>query len=128
MLKLKFFKCPHCGNVVVKLLDKNVPLFCCGVNMEELNANTTDASTEKHVPVVNKNGEFLEVKIGSVLHPMEDVHYINFVAVLMNDGNFVVHSFKPSDTPTLKIYLENKKPIAVYEYCNLQGLWKSEIK
>lgn len=127
MKSLRFFKCPHCGNVVVKLVDKGVPVFCCGVKMEEIFANTVEASVEKHLPVVTLNNGVLDVKVGEVAHPMEEAHYINFAAVETTNGYSVV-SLKPGDLPEAKVYVGDKKVCAVYEYCNLHGLWKTEIK
>lgn len=126
MTKLRFFKCSHCGNVVVKLVDNKVPVFCCGEMMEEILANTTEAAVEKHLPVVELNKGLLSVKIGEVLHPMEENHYINFVAV-ETDAGYTIVSFLPGELPETKIYVAEKKVVAVYEYCNLHGLWKKEI-
>lgn len=126
MKKLKFFKCEHCGNVVVKLVEKGVPVICCGQIMTEINANVVEASTEKHLPVVSLNGEFAEISIGSVAHPMEDEHFINFVAVEFENG-YVVKSLVPKQKPEAKIYFGNEKVLAVYEFCNLHGLWKVEL-
>lgn len=126
MKRLRFFRCAHCGNVVVKLLDKNVPLFCCGEKMEEIFANTTEGAIEKHLPVVKRVGDLLEVKVGEVSHPMEENHYINFVAVETENG-YSVASLLPERLPEARFYVGNSKTIAVYEYCNLHGLWKIEI-
>ena len=127
MKKLRFFKCAHCGNVVAKLVEKNVPVLCCGEKMEEIAPNTVEASQEKHLPVVNLNKGILEVKVGTVAHPMEDAHYINFIAVETNKGYTIV-SLLPQQAPEAKIYVGNDKIVAVYEYCNLHGLWKIEVK
>ena len=81
MKKLKFCKCEHCGNVVVKLIDKDVPVLCCGEIMKEIVANSKEAATEKHLPVVKVENNIVEVKVGEVSHPMEENHYINFIAV-----------------------------------------------
>ena len=73
---MKLYKCMHCGNVVEKVLDKGVPVVCCGEPMVELVANTTDAATEKHVPVLSIEGDVLTVKVGEVAHPMKEEHLI----------------------------------------------------
>lgn len=125
-MKLRFFKCMHCQNVVVKLLDKNVPIFCCGEQMVEIFANTVEASTEKHLPVVNINNGFVEVKVGSVSHPMEKEHYINFIVVETEKG-YTIKTLLPDQLPEAKIYVGEDKVLAVYEYCNLHGLWKVEV-
>lgn len=126
MKKLKFFKCKVCGNVVVKLVDKNVPVVCCGEVMDEILPNTTEAATEKHLPVVNVKNGVINVRVGEVMHPMEDAHYINFCVIETQD-NYVIFSLNPGQTPEVSYNLNNQKPIAVYEYCNLHGLWKTEL-
>ncbi len=127
MKSLRFFRCNHCGNVVVRLLDKGVPVFCCGEKMEEIFANIVEASTEKHLPVVCVKDGFAEVVVGSVAHPMEEAHYINFVAVETENG-YTIKTFQPQSEPKAKVYVGDEKVVAVYEYCNLHGLWKSEVK
>ena len=126
MKKLRFFRCKHCGNVVVKLLDKNVPVFCCGEKMEEIVANTTEAATEKHLPVVTLNNGLLEVNVGSIPHPMETEHYINFIVVETKSG-YAIKTLNPKHAPKTTFYVGKEKVMAVYEYCNLHGLWKTEL-
>ncbi len=126
MKSLRFFKCKHCGNVVVKLVDKGVPVFCCGEIMEEISANTVEAATEKHLPVVTVENGFATVRVGSVLHPMEEAHFINFIAV-ETDTNFVLVTLQPGEQPEAKVYVGDAKVVAAYEYCNLHGLWKTEV-
>lgn len=121
----KFYKCEMCGNVVVKLVDSKVPLVCCGQKMQELVPNTVDASGEKHVPVVTRlDGNMIKVEVGSVAHPMTDEHHIAFIYVETEDGGIKVDL---KDKPEAVIALGTSKPIAVYEYCNLHGLWKTEL-
>lgn len=126
MKKLRFFRCKHCGNVVVKLLDKNVPVFCCGEKMEEIVANTTEAATEKHLPVVTLNNGLLEVNVGSIPHPMEMEHYINFI-VVETKNSYAIKTLTPKHAPKTTFYVGKEKVVAVYEYCNLHGLWKTEL-
>ena len=76
----------HCGNIVWKVVDKGVPLMCCGQKMEELVPGTTDGALEKHVPVVERNGENVTIKVGSVAHPMLEEHYIQLIAAVTEDG------------------------------------------
>lgn len=122
---LKIYRCEHCGNIVIKLKDSKVPVMCCGEKMKELVAGTTDAALEKHVPVVNVNGMEVEVSVGSVAHPMIDVHYIEFIILETNLGYQVKH-LNPGEQPRAKFMLvENEAVVAVYEYCNLHGLWKA---
>ena len=124
-MAVKFFKCNHCGNVIVKLVDSKVPVVCCGEKMTELIANTVDASTEKHVPVVTllDNGN-LQVEVGSVAHPMLPEHHIAFIYVETETGGMRVDL---NEKPEATICTCTSKPIAVYEYCNLHGLWKTEL-
>mgnify|MGYP000864552319 CR=1 FL=1 len=123
---MKFYVCRHCGNVVVKLEDKKTPLSCCGEKMQELVANTVDASVEKHVPVVEINDDEIIVKVGSAPHPMIEEHYITFI-VLRTENGFATRFLKPNEEPiaTFKI---NEKILEVYEYCNIHGLWKAEVE
>lgn len=121
----KFFKCKHCGNVIVKTVDSGVPVVCCGEKMEELVANTVDASKEKHVPVVTKVDECtIKVEVGSVAHPMAPDHHISFIYVETENGGIIAHL---KDKPEATFCICNDKPVAVYEYCNLHGLWKVEL-
>lgn len=122
---IKFLKCSHCGNVVTYLVDKGVPLVCCGEKMTELVPNTTDAAGEKHVPVVKKEGNIVTVTVGSVEHPMLDEHYIMFI-VLETKKGYQKADLKPQDKPVASFVLaEDDEVVAAYEYCNLHGLWKS---
>lgn len=124
MKKLVFYRCKHCGNISVKLVDKRVPMMCCGEFMEELTANTVDASAEKHVPVVQITDNLVNVSVGSTLHPMTEDHYIQFIVLETNKG-FYVHTLTPDDEPKTTFALtSDEKATSVYEYCNLHGLWK----
>lgn len=124
---MKFYKCQHCGQVVVKVVDSSVPMICCGEEMEELVANSTDAAGEKHVPVVRVEGNHVHVEVGSVAHPMLDVHWICWVALETNQGYSIVH-LNPGDAPAADFVLrEGEEVKQVYEYCNLHGLWKTQL-
>lgn len=127
MKNLRFFRCKHCGNVVVKLLEKGASVQCCGEPMEELVPNTVEASFEKHLPVIEVKKGIATVKVGSVPHPMEEAHYINFIA-LETEENCFVATLKPKAAPEAKFVVGDAKVLAAYEYCNLHGLWKTEIK
>jgi superoxide reductase len=122
----KFYRCRHCGNVIIKFVDSGVPVVCCGEQMEELIPNTVDASNEKHVPVVKmaENGE-IKVEVGSISHPMTPEHHIVFIYVEMENGGIRIDL---KEKPEAEICACNGKVTAVYEYCNLHGLWKTEIK
>ena len=121
----KFYKCQHCGNVIMKFVDSQVPVVCCGEKMKELVPDTVDASLEKHVPVVTKiDDKTIKVQIGSVAHPMLEEHHIAFIYVETEKGGIRVDL---KDKPEAVVYLGEEKAIAVYEYCNLHGLWKTEL-
>lgn len=121
----KFYKCNICGNVIEKVVDSKVPVVCCGQKMEELIPNTVEASGEKHIPVVTfLDDNTIKVEVGSVHHPMLPEHHISFVYVETDNGGIRVDL---KDEPVAVISLGNAKPIAVYEYCNLHGLWKQVI-
>jgi superoxide reductase len=124
MKELKFYRCRHCGNIVWKPYDSGVKVVCCGEEMELLAANTVDASKEKHVPVITEKDGMITVRIGSVTHPMEEKHYIMFIALVSGD-NIVFRQLKPGDDPQLSIAASGSA--AAYEFCNLHGLWKAEI-
>lgn len=126
MIMKKFFRCEHCGNFVGVITDAGVPMICCGEPMKEVVANTTDAATEKHVPVVEVNGDTLTAKVGSVTHPMEDAHYIQWIYVETEKGG-QRKALKPGEAPEADFKFVDDKPVAVYEYCNLHGLWKADV-
>ena len=121
----KFYRCRHCGNVIIKLVDSKVPVVCCGEQMQELIPNTTDASNEKHVPVVTRldNCKF-KIEVGSIPHPMTTEHHICFIYLETKRGGIRVDL---TDKPEAIICTCGEEPVAVYEYCNLHGLWKTEL-
>lgn len=121
----KFYKCAHCGNVIVKVVDSGVPVVCCGVKMEELVPNTQEMGGEKHLPVVTRlDDHTLKIEVGSVAHPMLAEHHISFIYVETERGGIRVDL---SDKPEAVVYVGDEKPVAVYEYCNLHGLWKTTL-
>lgn len=121
----KFFKCNHCGNVIEKVVDSKVPIVCCGEKMVELVPNTVEASGEKHIPVVTRlDSSRIKVNVGSVPHPMQPEHHISFIYVETENGGIYVNL---KDKPEAEIYIGEETLIAVYEYCNLHGLWKIEF-
>lgn len=126
-MALEFYKCTHCGNVAVKPFDSGVPLVCCGESMEKLVANTTDAATEKHVPSATVSGNQVDVVVGEVEHPMTEEHLIAFI-VLETKAGYQVAQLTAADAPKAMFAVaEGDAPVAVYEYCNLHGLWKAEL-
>jgi superoxide reductase len=123
---LKFYKCMHCGNIVIKAVDKGVPVVCCGEPMTELKAGVEDAAAEKHVPELTVEGDVITARIGSVEHPMLDEHYIQFIALETEKGA-QIKNLSPGDVPEAKFAVADDKAIAVYELCNLHGLWKKDL-
>ena len=124
---IRFFICKHCGNIITMVHDAGVPVVCCGEKMTALVPGSTDAATEKHVPVVEVNGTEVKVKVGSVTHPMEEKHFIQWIYVQTEEG---VQSkcLKPGQNPEVVFALAGgDKAVAAYEYCNLHGLWKKEL-
>ena len=126
-MEQRYFICEHCGNIVAVVKDAGVPIMCCGQKMTELVPNTTDAANEKHVPVVTVEGDVLKAVVGSVEHPMEEEHLIQWIFVETDKGGHK-RTLKPGEKPEAVFNLNGEKPIAVYEYCNLHGLWKAEVK
>ncbi|MCL2691662.1 MAG: desulfoferrodoxin [Candidatus Bathyarchaeota archaeon] len=124
----KFYVCKRCGNLAELINNKNVPMICCGEKMSELVPNTVEASVEKHLPVVTKTtANSISIQIGSVLHPMENQHHITFVYIESEQGRQRKY-LKTGEEPKIEFSFTNDKPLAVYAYCNLHGLWKTDIK
>ena len=122
---MKFYRCPHCGNIVVKIKDSGVPLVCCGQKMEEIIPNTGDGSGEKHVPVYEINDGIVTVRVGSVDHPMLDNHYIEWIIVQTKAGN-QRKILKPGDAPVAKFYIaKDDEVVNVLAYCNIHGLYQA---
>ena len=126
MKNTKFYCCPHCGNLVEMVNDAGVKPFCCGQKMNELIPNTVEASGEKHIPAVTVKENIVEVNVGSVDHPMVDVHWIEWVQLVTEKGSQRKY-LNPGEAPNVKFWLGDDKPVAVYAYCNLHGLWKTEL-
>ena len=122
----KFYICAHCGNIVEMVHDAGVPMICCGQKMNELVPNTVEASGEKHIPAVKVEGSIVDVNVGAVDHPMVDVHWIEWVQLVTDKGSYRKW-LNPGEAPNVKFLLDEEKPIAVYAYCNLHGLWKTEL-
>ena len=120
---LQIYKCELCGNIVEMVHWGKGELVCCGKPMKLYEANTVDAAVEKHVPVVMKTDKGVSAKIGSVTHPMEEDHYIEWIEVIA-DGKAYRQFLKPGQAPEAEFCLDDKE-VTVREYCNLHGLWKS---
>ena len=124
---MKFYICNHCKNIIGKIHDSGVPVVCCGEKMDELVPNTTDAATEKHVPVIKVDGTSVTVTIGSTLHPMTEEHLIQWVYLETEEGG-QRKNLKAGDKPELTFAITPGDRVkAAYAYCNLHGLWKAEV-
>ena len=124
---VKLYKCNHCGNIVAMVEDHGVNPMCCGELMTELKANTTEAAFEKHIPVVEAEGNKVTVKVGSVAHPMMEEHHISFIILETDKGVYEKH-LNPTGSPFAEFALmDGEKVVAAYEYCNLHGFWKAEM-
>ena len=122
---MRFFICEHCKNIVTFVEDKGVPVMCCGQKMTELIPGTSDGAAEKHVPVYTVEGHKVSVAVGSVEHPMADVHYIEWIALETVKGA-QRKVLQPGEAPVAEFALtEDDSVVAVYAYCNLHGLWKA---
>jgi superoxide reductase len=125
-MKMRFFICEHCGNIVEMVKDKGVPVMCCGQKMTELIPGTSDGAVEKHVPVVTVDGNKVSVIVGEVEHPMVDAHYIELIAIETSKG-VQRKMLRPEQAPKADFMLTDGESVeAVYAYCNLHGLWKAE--
>ncbi len=125
-MEQKFFYCKHCGKIIGMILDPGTPTICCGEPMQELVPNTKEAATEKHIPVVKVSGDTVEVTVGSILHPMVQEHYIQWIYLQTKKGG-QRKSLLPGEEPKAVFALKEDEPVAVFEYCNLHGLWKADI-
>lgn len=121
--RLQIYKCEICGNIVEVLHTGKGQLVCCGQPMKLQVENTVDASKEKHVPVVEKTDDGIKVKVGSVPHPMEEKHYIEWVEIIV-DGKVYREFLKPGIQPETVFCIKGEN-ITARAYCNLHGLWKS---
>lgn len=121
--RLEVYKCEVCGNIVEMLHEGVGQLVCCGKPMKLYEENTVDASKEKHVPVIEKIDGGYKVKVGSVPHPMEEKHYIEWIE-LIADGRAYREFLRPGQPPEAVFMIEASE-ISAREYCNLHGLWRA---
>ena len=121
--KSEVYKCKACGNIVMVLHGGDGDLVCCGENMTLMAANTVDAAKEKHVPVIEQIAGGYTVKVGSVPHPMEEKHYIEWIE-LVADGKSYFQFLNPGETPAATFMIDATK-VSAREYCNLHGLWQA---
>lgn len=123
MTRLKqIYKCNICGNIVEVLHTGKGELVCCGKPMQLMEEKKEEVGQEKHLPVIEKRADKVRVKVGSVPHPMEEKHYIEWIE-LIADGNAYRQFLKPGDTPEATFEVKAEK-ITAREYCSLHGLWK----
>lgn len=123
-VKIKFYFCKHCGKIIVIINDSQTPTVCCGDIMQELIPSTSDGAVEKHVPIIQQNGQNVTVHVGSKEHPMTSEHYIQWIVLMTNFGiqkHFLCPGDKPKTTFTLS---ENESIIGAYAFCNIHQLWK----
>ena len=123
--KIKYYRCPICGNVIEVVNGDVARVKCCNQQLELLSANTVDAAVEKHVPVYEIDGNEIIVKVGETIHPMEEKHYITFIS-LVTDNKVIRVDLKPRNEPIVRLPYE--KDAIIYEYCNLHGLWKNNVE
>ena len=121
--RLQVYRCNICGNIVEVIHTGAGELVCCGQPMELLVENTTDAAQEKHVPVIEKVDGGIKVAVGSVAHPMEEDHFIEWIEVLV-DGKAYRQFLKPGSKPEAEFEIKGQK-VTAREYCSIHGLWKS---
>lgn len=124
MANVVFYRCEVCGNIVALVTDGGGTLVCCGQDMTELVANTSDGAKEKHVPVVNVEDGKVKVEVGSTLHPMLPEHHIEWIA-LVTDNSIKLKYLSLDEEP--KAEFCEVESGTVYEYCNLHGLWKTDF-
>lgn len=123
-MKMKFFRCAICGQIIATVNETGVPVYCCGEPMEELLPGTTDASVEKHVPVYEVRDGKVHVTVGSTLHPMTDSHYIEWISLCTKQGN-QRKELKPGMEPKACFALcEGDEVLNVYAFCNIHDLWE----
>ncbi|MEZ4526726.1 MAG: desulfoferrodoxin [Desulfobacterales bacterium] len=121
--RLQVYKCEACGNIVEVLVGGKGELVCCGKPMKLMTENTVDAAKEKHVPVIEKIDGGVKVKVGSVAHPMEEKHYIQWIEIIA-DGKTYRQFLKPGDKPEA-VFKVDAASVTAREYCNIHGFWKA---
>jgi len=123
-IQLEVYKCAVCGNIVEVLHGGGGALICCGSEMQLMVENTVDASREKHVPVIEKGNGFVNVKVGSIPHPMEESHYIEWIEIVV-DGKAYRQFLQPGGAPEATFSI-SADTVTVREYCNLHGQWSAK--
>lgn len=122
---MKFYRCKSCGDMVLPLSNRPMCVSCCNEEMEEIVPNTQDAAVEKHIPILKETESGLEILVGSVMHPSQEEHYIEWVYIELAKGGIYI-PFEPLEEPVCKVPYKKEDIKTIYSYCNLHGLWKSE--
>ncbi len=120
----QIYKCNICGNIVEVLHSGVGQLICCGKPMELLVGKNKDIGQEKHLPVIEKTEKGIKIKVGSIPHPMEENHYIEWIEAIVDEKTYR-HFLKPGDLPEAEFEIKGEK-IFAREYCNLHGLWENK--
>lgn len=124
-MKIRFFICNHCGNLIAMIKDCGVPIKCCGENMHEIIPGTGEGAQEKHLPVYDVNGDTVKVSVGEIEHPMTPEHYIDWVCLETEEG-FQLKKLNEGVAPKISFCIAKGDKIkAVYAFCNQHSLWKS---
>ena len=124
-MKVRFFVCNQCGNIIAMVNDCGVPVKCCGENMQEIIPGTSEGAQEKHIPVYEIKGETVTVSVGEKEHPMTSEHYIDWVCLETEDG-FQLKKLRVNEAPKISFSILKGDSIkAVYAFCNQHSLWKS---
>ncbi|MBQ3557415.1 MAG: (2Fe-2S)-binding protein [Oscillospiraceae bacterium] len=123
---MKFYKCSVCGNIITKVKDSSVPVFCCGKPMAELVPGSVEASAEKHIPIYTTDSNKVYVMVGEAEHPMQPEHFIEWIAIETTAGCQIKY-LTPGEKPAAGFCMgRDDTLVAVYAYCNLHGLWVKE--
>ncbi len=123
-MKQHFYICQHCGNIVAMIRDCGVPIYCCGEEMHPIEPGITEASGEKHIPMYELDGRKVSVKIGSVEHPMNPAHYIEWICLETRHG-VQYRVLTPEDKPVACFSLcDGDEVVGIYAFCNQHSLWK----
>lgn len=124
-MQVKFYRCKICGKIITMVNETKIPTICCGEAMYELIPSQTDGTTEKHVPIISQKNNIVQVKVGSMDHPMSEDHYIQWIFLQTKQG-FQYKKLKATDKPMAYFaLLDNDEVVAAYEYCNIHQLWQS---
>lgn len=125
--KLELYRCDLCKNLVEVVLEGDGELVCCGLPMILLKPKREEFLGEKHIPVILKHEDGVEIRVGEILHPMDENHYIMFIEVISDDGKYVKRKYlSPGEEPILKLKCDCEK-LSAREFCSLHGLWENKL-